>query len=69
MNRIFRWLGLVTFIGASSFAQSNPLVKGPAYPRVNLATAYEVDANWPQRPPDIGWSAVPGIAVDKQDNV
>lgn len=42
---------------------------GAAYPRVNLTTRYEVDPNWPQRPPDVHWGQMPGIAVDKQDNV
>jgi DNA-binding beta-propeller fold protein YncE len=46
-----------------------PAQAAPAYPRVNLATAYEVDPNWPQRAPDVHWAAVPGIAVDPQDNV
>lgn len=35
----------------------------------NLAVSYEVAPAWPQRPPDIFWKDVPGIAVDKQDNV
>lgn len=42
---------------------------GPAYPRVNLSTCYEVDPSWPQRPAHITWAAVPGIAVDRQDQV
>jgi hypothetical protein len=41
----------------------------PDYPRVNLAPDYQVDPFWPQRPPNMPWRDVPGIAVDKQDNV
>ena len=39
------------------------------YPRVNLATSYAVDTNWPQRQPDIPWGQMPGIAIDTKDNV
>ncbi len=41
----------------------------PEYPRVNLATWYQVEPGWPQRPADARWEAVPGIAVDGQDQV
>jgi hypothetical protein len=41
----------------------------PAYPRVNLAPHYEVDASWPQRRPDVPWGPVPSVAVDRHDNV
>ena len=41
----------------------------PPYPRVNLATSYAVDTNWPQRQPDIPWGQMPGIAIDTKDNV
>ncbi len=41
----------------------------PAYPRVNLAPSYKVDPAWPKRPLDYKWEAMPGIAVDAQDNV
>jgi hypothetical protein len=41
----------------------------PDYPRVNLATTYEVDPTWPQRPKDCGVGETPGVAVDKHDNV
>lgn len=43
--------------------------EGPKYPRVNLAPWYEVDPTWPQRPPGVHFGHVPGIAVDRQDNV
>jgi sugar lactone lactonase YvrE len=41
----------------------------PDYPRVNLSPSYEVDPSWPERRADLPWGHVPGIAVDKQDNV
>src|SRR5256885_11694280 len=40
---------------------------GPNYPRVNLATTYEVDPRWPKRPSHFEWGHVPGNAVDRQD--
>jgi DNA-binding beta-propeller fold protein YncE len=42
---------------------------GPPYPRVNLATCYEVDARWPQRPAGVEWGHVPGVAVSPKDEV
>ena len=69
MHRIIHHLLLLSLAGLHAAAQSNAPVKPSAYPRVNLATSFEVDPSWPQRPPDVGWAAVPGIAVDKSDNV
>jgi DNA-binding beta-propeller fold protein YncE len=39
------------------------------YPAVDLASDFAVDAKWPQRPDGIQWGAVPGVAVDANDNV
>lgn len=39
------------------------------YPRINLAPHYEVVRDWPQRPANIRWGQMPGIAIDKKDNV
>ncbi|MBM3859281.1 MAG: hypothetical protein FJ395_06485 [Verrucomicrobia bacterium] len=52
-------------------AQSKIYTTPPAvnYPRVNVATWYEVDPTWPQRPADIGWGHIPGVALDRDDNV
>jgi streptogramin lyase len=44
-------------------------VPNPNYPRVDLAPWYEVDSSWPQRPADMPWGDVPGIAVDRKDQV
>jgi DNA-binding beta-propeller fold protein YncE len=43
--------------------------KMPPYPRVSLATWYQVDQAWPQKPARWEWGAVPGVAVDAQDRV
>ncbi len=43
--------------------------KTPDYPRENLSPSYEVDPAWPQKPKGYEWAAMPGIAVDKQDQV
>ncbi len=44
-------------------------VSAAPYPRISLAKGYVVDASWPQRPPDIGWGQMPGVTVDRQDNI
>ena len=71
MKRILA--SIVCFIGALVVvrAQTNTYAAAPTinYPRINVATWYEVDPSWPQRPPDVSWAAVPGVAVDPQDNV
>jgi len=41
----------------------------PQYPRVNPATWYKLDPNWPQRPAEINWGQMPGVAVDRKDRV
>jgi sugar lactone lactonase YvrE len=48
---------------------AHPQEKDPKYPHVNVATVWTVDAKWPQRPADMAWGHVPGIAVDKDDQV
>lgn len=58
-------LGAMAQSGESTLMSPKP----PDYPRVNLATAYEVDRDWPRRPSGIHWGAVSGIAVDARDNV
>lgn len=37
--------------------------------RYNSCVCYEVDPNWPQRPADVAWGQMPGVAVDAHDNV
>lgn len=41
----------------------------PTFPRVNLATWYEVDPKWPERPEQYEWAAMSGLAVDANDNI
>jgi hypothetical protein len=41
----------------------------PVYPRVNLAPQYELVPDWPQRPAGVPWGQMPGIAIDREDNV
>ena len=41
----------------------------PKYPKVNVATAYEVDPRWPQRPAGVYWGQTSGVAVDAHDHV
>ena len=48
--------------GASVCAQ-------PDYPRVNVATGYEIDPDWPRRPDNMPWASMPGVFVDGKDQV
>jgi len=41
----------------------------PPFPRINVAPWYEVDPDWPRKPAEFAWAAMPGIAVDRDDNV
>jgi sugar lactone lactonase YvrE len=49
--------------------RSKPSVKEAPYPRVNMATWYQVDPTWPKRPGTITWGPMSGVAVDAEDNV
>ncbi|MEN6498651.1 MAG: hypothetical protein ABFD16_30470, partial [Thermoguttaceae bacterium] len=66
VNRVVR--GLIAVVGLGLLFGDNSPVSGqaPAYPRVNLATAYQVDPTWPQRPAGMEWGGMPGVAVDGQ---
>ena len=48
---------------------ASPEAPYPDYPRRNLASCFEVDPNWPQRPAHVTWGAVTGVAVDRRDRV
>src|SRR5262249_18637577 len=39
------------------------------YPRVDAAIGYKHDPSWPQKPKGYTWGHVPGIAIDRDDNV
>jgi streptogramin lyase len=53
-------------LASSLFAQE---AKKSAYPRINLATWYQVDAAWPRKPENLPWGEMPGLAVDSRDQV
>jgi len=38
-------------------------------PRVNVATWYQVDPEWPQRPAGVEWGQTAGVAVDDKDRI
>jgi DNA-binding beta-propeller fold protein YncE len=57
-------LGLVAAFPAVALGQEDP-----KYPPVNVAVAYAVEPRWPQRPDDMLWGAVPGLAIDARDQV
>jgi hypothetical protein len=44
-------------------------VPAVVHPHINLATCYAIDQAWPQKPAEILWGDVPGVTVDKNDNV
>jgi len=70
MHRLVLICVLALTIDSQARPQSpSPESTPPAYPRVNLATSYEVDPSWPKRPADIYWAAVSAIAIDREDNV
>jgi streptogramin lyase len=64
MSRYFVLAGLF-FLTAMSFSPA----QDPSYPRINVAVGYIVDPAWPQRPKDLVWAEMSGIAVDGKDNV
>ncbi|MFH1920048.1 MAG: peptidyl-alpha-hydroxyglycine alpha-amidating lyase family protein [Planctomycetota bacterium] len=64
---------IVTPLSAAEPSQSPPTASTqavmPPYPRVSLATWYEVDPNWPRGRESMPWAATPGVAVDEKDQV
>ncbi|HXG10289.1 MAG TPA: peptidyl-alpha-hydroxyglycine alpha-amidating lyase family protein [Gemmataceae bacterium] len=56
-------------VGTALLAFTPVLAAQAKYPKVNTAIAYVVDPSWPQRPADVQWDAMPGIAVDAQDRI
>jgi hypothetical protein len=60
-NSILLVLSLTLLLGAAP--------EPPQYPRVNPAPWYEVDPAWPEKPDGVQWAAVPGVAVDAENNV
>ncbi|MBM3334972.1 hypothetical protein FJY63_09960, partial [Candidatus Sumerlaeota bacterium] len=69
-SRIFA--SIICLMGATLAAHAQTSTSATptiTYPRINTSVWYEVDPNWPQRPPDVEWGHVPGVAVDRHDNV
>jgi DNA-binding beta-propeller fold protein YncE len=62
-------LTLLLSVGFAGAGEKDKEPKEPKYPHVNLARDYVVDAKWPQKPADLQWGHVPGIAIDAKDNV
>jgi hypothetical protein len=60
---------LVRPIAAQERAPTAKQAARPSYPRVNLATGYEVVVSWPAPPKDLAWGAVAGIAIGSADHV
>ncbi|HRK34384.1 MAG TPA: peptidyl-alpha-hydroxyglycine alpha-amidating lyase family protein [Candidatus Hydrogenedentes bacterium] len=58
---------VATFAAANAQEKTSP--PPPVYPEVNPSPWYEVDAGWPQKPKEFRWQAMPGVAVDAEDNV
>ena len=74
--RPMRLLSAILLLTAGTLAGIGPALpqealpgKTPPYPRTSLSTWYEVDPAWPQRPSEMKWGHVPGIAVDRRDQV
>ena len=40
-----------------------------AYPKINLASGYQVDPAWPKKPASLPWEQIAGVAVDAQGRV
>jgi DNA-binding beta-propeller fold protein YncE len=73
IRQLSLWLPLVLLV-VPAVGQEKPMGEPdklvlPDFPKVNLAPWYEVDPQWPQRPEQFVWAAMPGIAVDRDDNV
>lgn len=51
----------------AAFSASAP--PDPVYPKVNPGYWYEVVPDWPQKPAEIEWAAVPAVTLDGDGNV
>ncbi len=63
--QIWALLGIVL----TSLAVTAVVAAPDPYPTVNVATTYEIDAKWPQKPADFKWVEFHGVAVDPKDQV
>ncbi len=62
-------LGMLVSVRFAGAGEKDKHPKEPKYPHVNLAVDYVVDPKWPQKPADLQWGHVPGMAIDAKDNV
>lgn len=58
---------LVSFISTLAVGAAPP--PDPAYPQVNPGPWYEAAPNWPEKPSEIEWAAVPGATLDAEGNI
>lgn len=60
----------VAAIAASALLCGSSVTAQPVqYPRVNTSVSYDVDPAWPQKPDSVQWGHVPGVWVDKDQNI
>jgi len=57
-------VSFLTNIGAGAAPPPDPV-----YPQVNPGPWFEVDGNWPQKPADISWAAIPAVTLDADGNL
>ncbi len=62
-------LSIALALFSSAHASHAAAPPDPVYPRVNPGASYEVAADWPQKPADIEWKAMPGVAIDREGNI
>ncbi len=63
------FLALLVIAAFIAALHPNRALRAQNAPHVNLAKCYKVDPNWPQRPENVKWAAMPGVAVDGKDRV
>jgi DNA-binding beta-propeller fold protein YncE len=66
---LFLLLSVVPSASADDREQAAAPTVSRSYPRINLATAYEVVRTWPVRSDGLAWGAMAGIAIDQSENV
>jgi len=61
--------GILNTNPAGSNAQTTGYENDSTEQHIDMATWYEVDARWPEKPANITWGHVPGVILDRQENV
>ncbi len=62
-------LVLLTVLQVAMATAQAQKAKLPDFPRQNVARTYRVDPNWPRRPDGLNWDHVPGMFVDRSQQV